>query len=380
MTIRTRIIAISVVAILVAAAVGWLTMAPQLQQTLNDREHERQDQLIVYTRRLVDVYFGEAQRKIESLAVDPEVIALVQGNAGLGSAVNDKLTAGLVQASILDDLAVHDITCVPRACDAKCLKVIGGDYSDRDYCRGVKETKAAYLSGGFNSAVTQKPVIGLAVPVKSGLGEMVGYVVGIVNLARLNDSLADLQVGGFTGILDRYGNHIVGTLFSDMKLAKPGESVAADINMVTARLQAGETTNFFEDNDGHLVSFRKYDDMTIIVGQPNAPQLAVEKKISIQTSASLAVTLLAVMLVNILIAFSIGRRLKMLGRNIDDISRGKMDTKIDSKLMTSRDEIGDLARAFDRTLVSLKLAMRYGQKDRSDGEPSGPPAEKPPKG
>lgn len=48
---------------------------------------------------------------------------------------------------------------------------------------------------------------------------------------------------------------------------------------------------------------------------------------------------------------------------IQDISRGKLDVKIESKALSSTDEIGDLARAFDRTLVSLKLAMREKDKD-----------------
>jgi PAS domain S-box-containing protein len=43
---------------------------------------------------------------------------------------------------------------------------------------------------------------------------------------------------------------------------------------------------------------------------------------------------------------------------VSAISKGNMDTELDPKLKESEDEIGKLARAFDRTLVSLKLAMR----------------------
>lgn len=43
---------------------------------------------------------------------------------------------------------------------------------------------------------------------------------------------------------------------------------------------------------------------------------------------------------------------------VNDISRGKLDAKIETSILESSDEIGELARAFDRIVISLKLAMR----------------------
>jgi len=43
---------------------------------------------------------------------------------------------------------------------------------------------------------------------------------------------------------------------------------------------------------------------------------------------------------------------------IDSVSRGKFDEKINEKLLKSNDELGTLARSFERIMVSLKLAMR----------------------
>ena len=59
---------------------------------------------------------------------------------------------------------------------------------------------------------------------------------------------------------------------------------------------------------------------------------------------------------------SISKPIKKLTKVIEDISTGKLDTKVDYKLMESKDEIGILARAFDRTIVSLKLAMKKAGK------------------
>jgi methyl-accepting chemotaxis protein len=49
---------------------------------------------------------------------------------------------------------------------------------------------------------------------------------------------------------------------------------------------------------------------------------------------------------------------------IKKISTGDIAARIDNDLKESEDEIGELARAFDRTLASLKLAMvQKGKKD-----------------
>ena len=70
---------------------------------------------------------------------------------------------------------------------------------------------------------------------------------------------------------------------------------------------------------------------------------------------------LAVLAAAILLVF-FDRRLfaplKELTRTIEKLSRGESDVKVPESLAKSGDEIGLLAKAFDRTLVSLKLAMR----------------------
>lgn len=54
----------------------------------------------------------------------------------------------------------------------------------------------------------------------------------------------------------------------------------------------------------------------------------------------------------------VNKPIRALTKVATDISVGKLDATIDQKILDSQDEIGELARAFDRTLVSLKLAMK----------------------
>jgi PAS domain S-box-containing protein len=77
--------------------------------------------------------------------------------------------------------------------------------------------------------------------------------------------------------------------------------------------------------------------------------------IEIILASSAAVVIMAILL-SIFITRAISGPIRGLTATIEDISRGKLDVKVEGK--ERDDEIGDLARAFDRTLVSLKLAMK----------------------
>jgi len=90
-----------------------------------------------------------------------------------------------------------------------------------------------------------------------------------------------------------------------------------------------------------------------------------EIKTNIYTSIVIALaSILVAVLVGFFLARSITAPVKNLTDAVNDISKGKLDVKLNNALLDSQDEIGDLARAFDRTVVSLKLAMR--KKDRSN--------------
>jgi len=60
--------------------------------------------------------------------------------------------------------------------------------------------------------------------------------------------------------------------------------------------------------------------------------------------------------VSFVIARSIVNPIEKLTKVVGDISKGKLDTEIPA--MDKADEIGELSEAFNRTLTSLKLAMR----------------------
>lgn len=68
--------------------------------------------------------------------------------------------------------------------------------------------------------------------------------------------------------------------------------------------------------------------------------------------------LLFASIIGIFFARTISRPINRLHRMIRDISRGNLGTDIDESIKQRNDEIGSLAQAFDRTIISLKIAMK----------------------
>ena len=84
---------------------------------------------------------------------------------------------------------------------------------------------------------------------------------------------------------------------------------------------------------------------------------AIEKNAVITISSLISITVL--MLINLFILLrSVIKPIGELTKVIDHISKGELDAEIKPELKQSKDELGDLANAFERTIVSLKVAMK----------------------
>lgn len=94
--------------------------------------------------------------------------------------------------------------------------------------------------------------------------------------------------------------------------------------------------------------------------------LAPIKKVRYFTSIMTLFSLLIVSIIGLIISNSISKPIIKLKEAADDISKGRTDVEIDPALMKAKDEIGDLARAYDRTLISLKMSMQEKKEDNKE--------------
>jgi HAMP domain-containing protein len=84
--------------------------------------------------------------------------------------------------------------------------------------------------------------------------------------------------------------------------------------------------------------------------------VALAEKIKELSLIIMVICFLLALGLGLFVTHSISKPIEQITKNIDDISKGRLDIEITGK--ERKDEIGDLARAFERTIVSLKLAMK----------------------
>ena len=80
----------------------------------------------------------------------------------------------------------------------------------------------------------------------------------------------------------------------------------------------------------------------------------VKKQVIIYAGAILVISLIA----SRYLSRSVSSPIRSLAKTVDQISKGDLTAEVDPKLKASKDEVGQLARSFDRTTTSLKLAMK----------------------
>ena len=164
----------------------------------------------------------------------------------------------------------------------------------------------------------------------------------------------------------------LGEILKSREFGKPEEKVI--LNSVRKNLEdikpifSQLTTNYESQNASKELGERLSSQILVksysmISDGFRLAELIRTERAAIQQRAS-SLTALFVIILAIIIITSLffnmhaAKLIKKLTQTIDRISKGEFDVGIDSKLKESKDEIGDLSRAFDRTIVSLKLAMK----------------------
>jgi methyl-accepting chemotaxis protein len=230
-----------------------------------------------------------------------------------------------------------------------------------------------YISPAYIEEITSEPQVIIAVPVKDVFGDFKGTLIAEVNLKFMWDLVGMLKIGksGVAYVVDRDGNLIA---FGDISRVLRGENLAHldEVNKfvnyidssIESEIDASQGILGTDVVDSHVQL--GVPDWAVVVELPASEAYeTVTQGVSLSLGIIVINAILAVM-VGFYLSKRISKPIKKLTKNIEDISMGKLDTEIDPKLKESKDEIGNLARAFDRTLVSLKLAMRKKRPEKED--------------
>ncbi len=223
---------------------------------------------------------------------------------------------------------------------------------------GQVKKDAEYLGSIYIYETTSEPMMVMAVPVENIFGDFQGALVAEVNLKFMWDVVAGIKIGskGAAYVVDRSGNLIA---FGDASRVLKGENLSR-LNAVAEYINREKSD--FKSSAGISKGIQGTTVVSTFValGSPDWAVVVELPFLEAYESVIQALKLTAVvMLASIFLAIAAGsylsKRITKPIINLRDaaikIGDGRLDTKI--KIET-RDEIGDLAKAFNRMAEDLE--------------------------
>lgn len=235
---------------------------------------------------------------------------------------------------------------------------------------GRSAANESYFIVGKTTAIRQArfypPETGLppsyimAMPLRDE-GGMVAAVLGGQISFRKTDELMAGQAGlGTTGevfLVDRYGVPVTALKKTRTEPDSPLHTWAVE-QCIAGVNGSGRYQDYHGDEV--IETYTWFPDMQVcMISKIDASEALVP--IRDIDGRMAAISAMLFVFAFIIIIVMLGRLLapiEELTRVISAISKGEIGVELDPRMKESQDEIGKLARAFDRTLVSLKLAMR----------------------
>ena len=244
---------------------------------------------------------------------------------------------------------------------------IGLDRSDDDYFINgrdgihVKDIYYSRFSEGTPSLAVSAPFL------DDKSNTLLGVVVIRFNLDPLDYILTDRTGLGETGetyLINKDGymitsSRFVNDTFLKQKIDTPESRECYELSG-EGEIEKEEIRHY-ESYYGEMVIGTHYriEEMSwcLLAEISEGGALGVQRTELINISQLIIFSILfCVSIVGFLVSRLISKPIENLTKTVDDVSMGKLSVRIKGK--ERDDEIGDLARAFDRTLVSLKLAMK----------------------
>lgn len=332
-----------------------------------DEHHKATREILSISSKNINQYVDNSLNAIEYVAKDPLAIkALKIGDRK--SLEEFSQLADIVQKSrawAFSGISIFDMNCILKAGDESVASALNKDFSYRDYCKDVKSKKDSVYSGAVLSVTTGTVVFTVATPVTSN-NEMIGFVVAGINLDPMFDRLP--VKGGedyYFIVVGKLGNILLdsreGTVRKNILVPVDPNRIGGK---VFAMVKSGNSGDILEMSDEfgemHLVGFDVSDkhQITTIIGEPIKIVQEFGDYLSNLTLSVLLAMLFSSILFIAWIALILAKRLNRITETVYRISKGDFTVKIDSRDLNSKDEVGDLSRAFERVVVSLKLAMR----------------------
>jgi methyl-accepting chemotaxis protein len=215
-----------------------------------------------------------------------------------------------------------------------------------------------YISPVYIDGITSEPMVIMAVPVTNVFGDLKGVLAAEVNLKFMWDLVGRIKIGdsGFAYVIDRDGDLLA---FGDISRVLKGEKLSY-LDEVNEFVHGNEQVHNSQAETS--IGIKGISVVTTHVHLEN-PDWAVVVELPVQEayqSVTQGIIISAlIMLLSLFLAIVAGtylsRRITKPIIRLRDasvkIGEGKLDTQIE---IVSKNEIGDLARAFSQMIEDLK--------------------------
>ncbi len=231
-----------------------------------------------------------------------------------------------------------------------------GNIADRAYFKEIKGGAAAVVSEVLIAKGTGKASVILAVPIKDDQGGLRGTLLGVVDLAKLSNYIAQTKIGasGYAFLVDRTGKVVA---HPDAKLVKEMADLSALPPVKATIAKEAGVTEYEYNGDKKLAgySFVPAAGWGVVAQQPLDEAMAGVTKIR---NTGIAFTLGGVLLAALAGLFAAGimtRPIRELVTATDQLAAGDLTVKVS---VSSRDELGQLAQSFNTMVDNLQSLIR----------------------
>ncbi|WP_378955789.1 methyl-accepting chemotaxis protein [Pelosinus sp. sgz500959] len=346
MSIKTKTITLLLISLLVTGlVVGASGMYVLYGKTLDGTQIDMNGQALELAGEVSEL-FSSFNRSGKFYAEDPDL------KSGDASRIQGKIDTYFAATWGADHLVFINSAGTRIATTPYEVKAIGASLADRKFFKDTMNDQKSHISDVLINRATGVPSVVVTQPVKGGDGKMVGMIAQSVDLATLQNFLAQIKVGqtGVIAIVARDGSLLAHTNSDLLKEQKkiPENTLQTVIN-----------------DPGHLTSYQdlagreslvlavpvKNTDWLVLVSLPKSEIKSDFYASLISMTISLLITLLIVGFVAWIFLMRLLRPIEEISKEVAKIGDGDLSVSISH---SSNDEIGILARAVSSAIENFR--------------------------
>ncbi len=233
------------------------------------------------------------------------------------------------------------------------------DITSRGWYTEVVEADTTIVTEPYQNSSTGKMVASVISPVHSDNGELIGVAAVDVSIDTISDMMSEYKFGksGFFMLMTKNGTvmyasdeSIINTSFMDLKIDKKAQDAFA-------AKQNEELTYRWNGKKQHgYYAVMEDTGWSVLSGMPNAEYNAAIYWLFAAVGGFFLLAVVALVIIINKISAGIVKPLKSLEKAAGKIAEGDLDVEVD---LSSKDEVGAVAAALNKTVVRLKDYIKY---------------------